>query len=267
MAVTSSEPAGLAPERLGAEIAANRYRAVALALASALVVAVILGVATGAAGGPLVGLGVGVGVVLVLTAAMWWGSGPLALALMGARPASPVDQPRAHNLLDSLCAGAGALKPALAVLDHPSVDALLVGRSPSRVTVVTTSGLLSGLSLLEIEAVLADLVVRAKANQACPATVAVTALGPVAVLVPRLAGLPARVVQRGATAAGWGGEGTADLAAVALTRYPPAMVSALEKVMKRSPPSAPSPALARAVEHLWTPRPQVEERIRALREL
>ncbi len=250
----------LAPARMGSRVTANRNRGLALALATAVALAVVLGAAVGAGVSRWAGLAAGVGATVTVVAVAWWASAPLVLAVSGARAASPLDQPRAHNLLDAICAGAGVVKPGLAVVDHPSIDLMAVGRSPARATVVATSGLLAQLTLVEMEAVLAHQVVRIKANQICPATVAVVGLGSLAVLVPRAGGLAA-------WATGHGSESSADVAAVALTRYPPAMVSALEKVLEGPGPAVPNPTTARAIDHLWTPRRGLEDRIRVLREL
>ncbi len=293
MAAASSPPAILGREGLEVQINANRYRGFALAVATAVVVGAVVGLVTGVGVALIVGLLAGIGTAMVVAAGVWWAGAPLALALAGANPTHPVDQPRAHNLLDSLCAGAGVAKPRLAVVDHPSIDVMAVGRSPAHATLVVTSALLSSLSLVEMEAMLAHQVVRIKADDTCPATAAVAGPGALAVLVPwaaRLAERAARSAEAGVAgrrrasgtngvggvsgvraagvrAAGRSGDYAADLAAVALTRYPPAMVSALEKVLASPPPGVPNPALSRAIGHLWTARPHLEDRIRALREL
>ncbi|PZS18712.1 MAG: hypothetical protein DLM54_08020, partial [Acidimicrobiales bacterium] len=189
MVVTSSRPANLAREILQFQIKANRCRGLVLVVATAVVVGLVVGVATGVGVALVVGLVAGLGIAMVVVAGVWWGSAPLALALTGAKPTDTDVQPRAHNLLDSLCAGAGVAKPRLAVADHPSIDVMAVGRSPGHATVVATSGLLASLSLVELEAVLAHEVVRIKADDTCPATVAVAGLGALAVLVPGAARL------------------------------------------------------------------------------
>ena len=92
---------------------------------------------------------------------------------------------------------------------------------------------------------------------------AVTSLGPVAVLFPPAARLPF-----------WGAgdqrEPLADLAAVALTRYPPGLIAALERIaVGPGGPDHARRARARATDHLWilSPGRSLDERLQALREL
>jgi len=86
-----------------------------------------------------------------------------------------------------------------------------------------------------------------------------------------LVGLPAAVVRpvfepAVALAVGTNRECGADLSGVALTRYPPGLISALEKLRADS---AASHLNSRATAHLWIawPHPPLDERIKVLKEL
>lgn len=223
---------------------------VGIAVASALV-SVVVGVIVGAVAGAVVGL------------CTWWGGPAVVFRLTGARPAGIDEQPRVHNLIDGLCAASGVPKPALRVVDDEDANALTVGLHPRRATIVITTGLVSLLGRIELEAVLAHEVSHVKVHDILPGSVAVTALGPVAALVPPARRLPSR-------GAGRNREPLADLAGVALTRYPPGLISAMEKVGAGRPGrDRPLRASDRVTDHLWIfgQESPLDERLQALREL
>lgn len=276
----------------------NRRRAVLLVAASAgavgLVAALLVWLLLAPPG---LALGLGVVVALVLAAAAWWGSAPLARRLLGAQPADPIRHARLFNLVEGLGANAGVPQPALYVLPDPALNALTMGRSPRHAELVVTSGLLDELTRIELEAVLAHELSHIRNDDIVTATVAVGLFG--------LLGRPARA----AAGAGMGAvlasavvpisalagvgmqlsvdpdrEEVADSLGVHLTRYPPAMVSALEKMERRGTLlTAGSPATAhlwlaaslppppsrhwRWLPRLYETHPPLEERIEALREL
>jgi len=252
------------PEAPGrAEIAANRRRATALAGLPTLVVFAV-GLAVG---GVLVSVVVGiiVGVVAGAAAALctWRGGAAVVFGLTGARVAGADEQPRVHNLIDGLCAASGIPRPTLRVVDDDVPDALTVGLHPRQATIVVTTGLISSMGRVELEAVLAHEVNHVKVHDILPGTVAVSSLGLLAALVPPAAGLTS-------WAAGRNREALADLAAVSLTRYPPGLISALEKVGAGRPASVNRRgAKARVTDHLWISGQgsSIDERLQALREL
>ncbi len=183
---------------------------------------------------------------------------PTALAKAGAVPADPRVQARFHNVVEGLCAAAGVPKPDLYVIDDPALNALAVGRDPRHAAVVLTTGLLDGLSRIELEGVVAHELSHIRHLDILPATLAVTLVAPVAPsLLPKVLG-PRR-------------ESHADVNGVSMTRYPPGLISALEKVRDGST-GLRSPD--RAIAHLWLQapaqhpdHPPLDERIQALREL
>jgi heat shock protein HtpX len=269
----------------------------------------LLLVAVGAAGGlvlallsllvvpPLAAILVWVVVGAALAAAAWWSCEPLARHFIPAEPADPIAHARLINLVDGLCISAGVPRPALDVVDEPGLNALTMGRSPRHASLVVTTGLLEGLSRIELEAVLAHELSHIKSYDIVTSTLAVALFG--------LLGGPARAAaSRGPgrvlgwvllpleapaglglqLAVGQHRESTADLAGVALTRYPPALVSALEKLQGEGtlihagaaatahlwlgPPVPPPPAGRLGwLGQLFETHPSLDERIQALREL
>ena len=222
--------------------------------------AVVAG-AIGLLGGPVVAVVVLVVGAAAIAAAVWLSADRRATTAVGGAPADPRTHARLFNLVDGLCAGAGVAPPRLVVVDDGALNAVATGRDPRRATLAVTTGMLAGLSRVELEGVLANELVRIKHRDTLPGTLA-AGVGP---LARRLA-LPSE------------GEETVDLAAVALTRYPPGLASALEKMAAAGTSLAP-PAGSVAALWLADPRPSaasgaptpdrrpLAERVAALREL
>ena len=187
--------------------------------------------------------------------------------LVGAAPADPAAHARLHNLVEGLCLANGLAVPTIQVLDQAAPNALVAGRRPQDAILVVTTGLLDQLDRVELEGVIAHELSRIKSLDIVPATVAVSTIG----LVP-VAGLRARLL---AGALGSDRMALADAAAVEMTRYPPGLVSALEKVRDGA---ASAPLSAPLIAHLWIDaaasaaagdapaQPPIQERIDALRE-
>lgn len=264
----------------------------------------------------------GVLVALVVAAASsavaYWKSDSIALAMSHARPADPSTHARLHNLVDGLCIAAGLPKPRVYVIEDPAPNAFATGRSPRHAAVAVTTGLMEKLNRIELEGVLAHELSHIKNYDILVSTLAVTLVGVVALLTdfslrflwwggPRhrndrsaggpgaaaalavvgfvlllLAPLVARLMQ---SAISRRRETLADVSGVALTRYPPGLISALEKLRDDTTVVHSS---SRATAHLWvesplarTPEegrlsrlnrlfdthPPLEERIQALKEL
>ena len=229
-----------------------------------MVIAFVVGVAVaGALVSVVVGVVVGVVAAAVVGLGVWWGGAAVVFRLTGARVTGMDEQPRMHNLIDGLCAASGIPKPTLRIVDDDVPNALTVGIHPRRATIVITTGLVVSMGRIELEAVMAHEVSHIKVHDILSGTVAVMSLGPVAALVPPVA----RITSWGA---GPNREALADLAAVAITRYPPGLISALEKVGAGRPaPGHQRRGRDRAIDHLWIfgHGSSLDERLQALREL
>jgi len=275
-------------------------RAVLLVLATAALVGLVVGlIALAATGAALIAMVVALVVAAAIAALAWWRSAPLALKLVNAQPADPLIHARLFNLVEGLGANAGVPQPALYVVADPGLNALTMGRSPRRATLVVTSGLLEQLNRIELEAVLAHELSHIRSDDILAATVAVGLFGIFARPARAAAGagpssLLASLLVPVTALAGVGlqlsvdphREEGADITGVHLTRYPPALVAALEKMQRAGTLVAEGSGSA-AIAHLWlasplpppaTERlawltglyqthPPLEERIEALREL
>ncbi|MBV8982679.1 MAG: M48 family metalloprotease, partial [Acidimicrobiia bacterium] len=137
-----------------------------------------------------------------------------------------------------------------------------IGRSPRHAAIAVTTGLLNDLTRIELEGVLAHELSHVKNDDVLLATVAVTFVGVPAVVAPPVFG---PLVRRAVDAKR---ESSADVNGVALTRYPPGLISALERI-DASPTTVHSDS--RAISHLWfaspAPHPGLDERIRVLKDL
>lgn len=181
----------------------------------------------------------------------------LVLEKSGTAPTSP-QWPRLDNLLDGLCLTSGVTKPRVVIVEDAAANSMVAAVDPAAAVLVVTTGLLDALSRVELEGVLAHELSHLRGGDVVPATLAVTT-GPLLGRVPwgRAAIAAATDPTR---------ELSADVAGVTLTRYPPGLLSGLEKVAASPPgPAAASPATG----HLWL-RPlagALESRIETLREL
>lgn len=249
-------------EVVARQAGANRRRAAAVVAAMAAVPAVVAGlIATALAGWP-VGLPVLVVVGLVTALVLWRSAPRLALGPLTLRPLGEDrrESARLHNLVESLCALGGLPKPRLMLVDEPAPNALVVGMTPSTTTLVVTSGLLAALSRVELEGVVAHELAHIRRGDAVLGAVAAISVGPLSALLPGLGGRAARRLLGD-------DEPAVDLAAIGLTRFPPALSAGLEKMSaQRLMPGSRRLAL------LWDIPPagsvdRVARRVSALREL
>jgi heat shock protein HtpX len=216
-----------------------------------------------------VGLLLGYGVAGLLAAlvvagvcalAAYWKSDAVALRMSHATPADAEQYARLHNVVEGLCVAAGLPKPRIYVIDEPAPNAFATGRNPRHAAVAVTTGLLDTMNRIELEGVLAHELSHVKNYDVLSSSMAVTLVG-----IPALVLRPLAPVMQ--FAAGRQRESLADASGVALTRYPPGLVSALEKL------KADKNVVhfnTRATSHLWIESPlerDLDERIRALKEL
>ena len=263
---------GLTPA-LEDRIAANRRRAALMLVAAAGTVSVVVWVVALVLGAPLAGVVVAVVAGLAVAGVAYGTCDALALALARARPADAVEHARLHNVVEGLCFSSGLPKPQVLVVVDDALNALSAGRSPKRAAVAVTTGLLAHLNAVEMEAVVAHELSHVKSYDVLVSTLAVPLVALPASVLPGAGG--ARLV---GAVVGSRREPVADLSGVALTRYPPALISALEKLRDGEVAvRAARRATGRAIAHLWihppvtgvtvVTHPPLAERIEALREL
>jgi heat shock protein HtpX len=201
-------------------------------------------------------------VALVLAVVAYLYADRVVLRLSHARPVSTEEEPRYHNLVEGLCVSAGLPKPELYVVDDEAANSFATGRSPAHAAIVVTTGLLEKLSLMEMEGVLAHELAHIRSNDTL-----VNGLGTALVALPLMpaGGLAGRLLS---ALVGRGRERDADISGVRLTRYPPGLAAALEKVRHDG---AGAHSVSRATAHLWIASPLdaggFDARIKALRDM
>lgn len=148
-----------------------------------------------------------------LAVAAWVRSqGSRALSAVGARPGRSGELARLENLVQGLSSDLGIPPPDLLVTDQPGPNALVAKRSGH--VVVVTADLARDFSRTELEAVLAHCLVRVASGQVAAAQVGLA---------------------MGSLGAGLGGRtgGSDDVLTAGVTRYPPALASAIERCEPR----------------------------------
>src|SRR3954470_4860101 len=266
------------------QIAANKRRTVFLIAGFVLVFAL-----AGAAAGIVLGFG-WYGVVIAfllgggLAFASYWKSDAVALRVSRAEPADPNTYKRLYNLVEGLCIAGGLPMPRIYIIEDAAPNAFATGRNPHHAAIAVTTGLLEKMNRVELEGVLAHELSHIRNYDILISTLAVTMVGAIAIisdisirmmwwgggrrrdndrndngvgailaifgfllliLAPIIAQLMQFAVSRRR-------ETLADVSAVQLTRYPPGLISALEKLEDDHTSVHTS---SKATAHLWIEGP------------
>ena len=264
-------------------IRSNKRRSAFLIAGFVVVLALV-----GAAFGALIGRGIIATVVALVLAAVlafasYWKAEKIALAVSRARAADPAQYARLHNLVEGLCIASGLPKPGVYVIDDPAPNAFATGRNPRHAAIAVTTGLLEKMNRVELEGVVAHELSHIRNYDILVSTLAVTLVGAVALLsdiairtmwwnggrVRRsgdqnnhsnplaivgfilliLAPLAAKAMQ---AAISRQRETLADVSACQMTRYPPGLISALEKLQHDT---TVTHSASTATAHLWIEQP------------
>ena len=264
-------------------IASNKRRTVGL-LVGFVALVVLVGVAVGSlAGSGTNGLIVAFVLSGIFAFTSYWKSDKIALAVSRAHPADEVTYKRLHNLVEGLCIASGLPKPRVYVIDDPAPNAFATGRNPKNAAIAVTTGLLEKMNRVELEGVVAHELSHIKNYDILVSTLAVTLVGTIAiitdvairmmwwnggrvhrdgdrgdrgnplaligivllVLAPLIGKLMQAAVSRRR-------ETLADVSAVRMTRYPPGLISALEKLQADS---TVTHSASMATAHMWIEQP------------
>ena len=264
-------------------IRANKRRSVLLIAGFVILLSLV-----GAAFGQLLGYGiVGTLVALAFSGAMaffsYWKADAIALRVSRATPADPQEYQRLHNVVEGLCIASGLPKPRVYIVDDPAPNAFATGRDPKHAAIAVTTGLLEKMNRVELEGVIAHELSHIRNYDILVSTLAVTLVGSIALLTnvamrtmwwnggrmrregdrndggnplaligfvllifsPILAkAMQATISRRRET--------LADISACQMTRYPPGLISALEKL--RDDVTVTHSATT-ATAHMWIEQP------------
>lgn len=220
-----------------------KYSPAALVAPPALAVSVIVWAAFAVGGSsPLVAVAPAAAAGLVVAVLLRWKAPRSVLRALRARPLVKGDHPRLENLVEGLCTTHGFHEPSVHVVESPAVNAASFGLRRPAAHLVVTSGALSDLDRLELEAVVARQLCAIRRGVAFPTVLAGVSRLPGA--APVTAGLAARV-------SGFDTVSDVDLEAARLTSFPPALASALSRAAE-----GPGLNTSRAAAHLWMVPPQ-----------
>ena len=264
-------------------ISANKRRTVFLMFGFVAVV-LLVGVAVGS----LVGNGVtGTLIALVISAVVavtsYWKSDSIALAVSRAVPADETEFRRLHNLVEGLCIAGGLPKPRVYVIHDEAPNAFATGRNPKHAAIAITTGLLATMNRVELEGVVAHELSHIKNYDILVSTLAVTLVGTVAIITDitlRMMWWNGGRVSRGGDRGDRGNplaligfvlllvspliaramqaavsrrrETLADVSAIRMTRYPPGLISALEKLQADHTETA---SASMATANMWIEQP------------
>lgn len=265
-------------------IRSNKRRSVLL-VAGFVVVLGLVGAAFGwlIGGGPIATV-IALAVAGAIAFMSYWKADKIALAVSRAKPADPAQYARLHNLVEGLCIASGLPKPGVYVIDDPAPNAFATGRNPRHAAIAVTSGLLEKMNRVELEGVVAHELSHIRNYDILVSTLAVTLVGAVALLsdvairtmwwnggrvrrdgdhnnggnnplaivgfvLLALAPLAAKVMQ---AAISRQRETLADVSACQMTRYPPGLISALEKLQADT---TVTHSASTATAHLWIEQP------------
>ena len=265
------------------QIRSNKRRSILLVAGMMLFVALV-----GAAIGAVVGNAIAftlVALVLsgVLAFSSYWFADRVALAVSRAHPAPQEQYQRLHNLVEGLCIAGGLPKPGVYIIDDPAPNAFATGRDPNHAAIAVTTGLLEKMNRVELEGVVAHELSHIRNYDILVSTLAVVMVGTVALMadmaIRTMWWNGGRVARRGdhnnannpfayvgfillfaapviakimQSTISRQRETLADVSACQLTRYPPGLISALEKLKADT---TVTHAASTATAHLWIEQP------------
>jgi heat shock protein HtpX len=240
--------------------------------------------------GGVIGIAIVAVIVIVSSVASYYNSDKAALAISHAKPADPQQYARLYNLVEGLCIASGLPKPRLYIIDDAAPNAFSTGRNPKHAAIAVTTGLLEKMNRVELEAVLAHELSHIRNYDILVMTLTVTMVGMIALLsdfflrfmffsggragrnnnndgnnplgllfmlfgfiLLIFAPLIAYVMQ---FAVSRKREYLADASGVQLTRYPPGLISALEKLKDDH---TVIHSASKATAHLWIEEPLDKE--------
>ncbi len=293
------------------EIRANKLRSWLLIIFFAVVIGA-LGAAFGFFYGSIyLGLVVAIVIAMVYSLVMYQSGDSMILSMSGARPVTKQELPYLYHTIEGLSVAAGIPAPKAYVIDDSALNAFSTGRDPKHASITVTSGLLKTMNRQELEGVIAHEMSHIKNFDIRFMMLTVVLVGVVTLLsqfllrsflwgghgrerksggqvavILILAGLALAILspiigEMIKLAISRKREFMADASGVVLTRYPPGLAGALEKIAKDPDPLVDKANQATAHLFISTPfrkskgfvtglfmtHPPIEERIKRLEEM
>jgi heat shock protein HtpX len=269
------------------QIAANKRKTFLLIFGFVILLALVGLAFNFLLSGGVVGIVIVAVIVIVSSTVSYFNSDKAALAISRAKPADPHQYARLYNLIEGLCIASGLPKPRLYIIEDEAPNAFATGRNPKHAAIAVTTGLLEKMNRVELEAVLAHELSHIRNYDILVMTLTVTMVGIIALLsdfflrfmffgggrdddnngnnplaivfmivgfiLLIFAPIIAYVMQ---SAVSRRREFLADASGVQLTRYPPGLISALEKLKGDT---TVIHSASKATAHLWIEEPLEKE--------
>jgi heat shock protein HtpX len=301
------------------QIAANKRKTVILFVV-AIAFTALIGYAIGFLffQGGVAGVVIATVLAVALSLGSYFAGDRIVLASTGAREVTAEQEPRLHNIVEGIAIAAGIPKPRVYVVPEQAPNAFATGRNPEHSSIAVTQGLLDIMNRVELEGVIGHEMSHVLDRDILVGTVVATVVGAavlmseffmrswfwsggrmggrrdggdgggivmlvlfaVGIVLLILAPLAGQLIKLSVSR---NREYLADAQGVLLTRYPPGLISALEKI--RDAPHAMRSA-NNATAHLWLEQPSrvpgqdtstmeklfsthppIEERIQRLKEM
>ena len=241
----------------------------------------------------------------------------VVLRSTGARKVTPEQEPRLHNVVEGLAIAAGVPKPEVYVVSEMAPNAFATGRDPDHSSIAVTRGLLETMNRVELEGVIGHEMSHVLDRDILIGTIVATVVGAaillseiftrtwfwggggrrnnnsggdagvlglilfaVGIVLLILAPLAGQLIKLSVSR---NREYLADAQGVLLTRYPPGLISALQKIagaphamraannatahLWLEQPSRVPGKDTSTVERLFSTHPPIQDRIRRLQEM
>lgn len=288
-----------------AQQAANKRKTMGLLVGMALLVWLVVFAALTYFGTSTVGIvPIAVGIALIAVWGSYYGADKLVITMTGAKLIQESDNPKLFNLIQEVTIASGLPMPKVAVVDDVAPNAFATGRNPEHALIAFTTGILDAMDREQLQGVIAHEMAHIANRDTLVSAVAATTAGAIAILsdmltrmmwfgggrrdrdsnanpvalvislvILILAPLAAMLLR---SAISRKRESLADATAVAFTRNPAGLRSALEVlaadstvVRQKSTAVAhlwiESPLDGKAVSKLFSTHPPIQERIAVLR--
>jgi len=292
------------------EVSKNKISSVILML-SFVTIVILIGYAFGIifTGNAYFGLSIAILISIIYTLAGYFSGDRMILSIAGAKEASKKDYPHFVNEVEGLAIAAGIPAPKPYVIEDSAINAFATGRDPKHASITITTGMLKKMNREELDGVIAhemshiknydirfmmlaavlvgvvallsDFMLRSflwgrRSNDRGNTNLVIIAVGLVlAILAPIFVQLIKFAISRRR-------EFMADASGAILTRYPPGLANALEKIKNDPDPlvdnanraiaplfiSSPFRKVKKSsISAIFSTHPPIEERIKRLREM
>ena len=288
--------------------AANRRKTIGLLIGMGVLVWLVVYAALTYFGTSTAGIvPIAVGIALVSVWGSYYGSDKLVLTMTGAKLIQQSDNPKLFDLIQEVVIASGLPMPKVAIVVDSAPNAFATGRNPEHALIAFTTGILDAMDRDQLQGVIAHEMAHVANRDTLVSAVAATTAGAIAILSDMLTRMMWFGGGRDRSREGGGNplllvvslvililaplaammlksaisrkrESLADATAVAFTRNPAGLRSALEVlasdstvVQQRSTAVAhiwiESPLDAKSVSKLFSTHPPIAERIAVLRSM